>query len=56
MSEPSDVITPTETNSVWAEPTATRPTLAHNAPRAQPAMGLGPAASTHLPLPPITLL
>ena len=46
MSEPSDVITPTETNSVWAERTGTRRYLAHNARGAQVAVGMGPGEFT----------
>ena len=46
MSEPSDVITPTETNSVWAERTGTRRYLAHNARGAQVVVGMGPGEFT----------
>ena len=46
MSEPSDIITPTETNSVWAERTGTRRYLAHNARGAQVAVGMGPGEFT----------
>ena len=46
MNEPSDVITPTETNSVWAERTGTRRYLARNARGAQVAVGMGPGEFT----------
>ena len=46
MNEPSDVITPTETNSVWAERTGTRRYLAHNARGAEVAVGMGPGEFT----------
>ena len=42
MSEHPEVITPTETNSVWAERTGTRRYLAHNARGAEVAVGMGP--------------
>ena len=42
MSEHPEVITPTETNSVWAERTGTRQYLGHNARGAQVRVGMGP--------------
>lgn len=42
MSEHSDVILPTETNSVWAQRTGTRQYLAHNARGAEVRVGMGP--------------
>lgn len=42
MSERSEIIAPTETNSVWAERTGTRQYLGHNARGAQVRVGMGP--------------
>lgn len=42
MSERSEVILPTETNSVWAQRTGTRQYLAHNARGAEVRVGTGP--------------
>lgn len=42
MSSSDDMITPTETNSVWAERTGTRQYLGHNARGAQVRVGMGP--------------
>ncbi|PHP53803.1 OsmC family protein [Actinomyces ruminis] len=41
MSDLDDVITPTDTNSVWAERTGTRQYLAHNARGAEVRVGTG---------------
>ncbi|SDN89676.1 Uncharacterized OsmC-related protein [Actinomyces ruminicola] len=41
MNDLSDVITPTEANSVWAERTGTRQYLAHNARGAEVRVGVG---------------
>lgn len=41
MSDIDDVITPTETNSVWAERTGTRQYLGHNARGAEVRVGMG---------------
>lgn len=42
MSEQTAPITPTPTNSVWAERTGTRQYLGHNANGAQVRIGTGP--------------
>ena len=42
MSEHPEVITPPETNPVWAERTGTRQNLGHNARGAQEREGMGP--------------
>ncbi|MDU0349729.1 OsmC family protein [Actinomyces sp. MRS3W] len=41
-----DIITPTETNSVWAERTGTRQYLGHNARGAEVRVGTGPGEFT----------
>ena len=50
MSEHPEVITPTETNSVWAERTGTRQYLGHNARGAQVRVGMGPGELIKLAL------
>lgn len=42
MTDTPDIITPTETNSVWAERTGTRQYLAHNARGGEVRVGMGP--------------
>lgn len=42
MSEQPEIITPTETNSVWAERTGTRQYLGHNSRGAEVRVGMGP--------------
>ncbi|WP_172119533.1 OsmC family protein [Actinomyces faecalis] len=42
MTDTSDIITPTETNSVWAQRTGTRQYLAHNARGGEVRVGTGP--------------